>query len=286
MQLIKLFVSFIGAMPFVCQRLGGWLFGLYLNLVPNRSARVTRLNIELAFPELPCGERARLARRSLLDLGDKFFRLIATWIRPISVNQSEILEVEGLDAFLKATHSLPTLILLPHIGNWELFGNWLNQHRPYTAMFRPSRIPEISEFVRQARERGGNTLVPASTKGVKLIFKRLKQCETAILLPDQVPKNGEGTYVNFFGQSVLTPVLPYRLAKATKARIFLGSAIRAKGGFRVALTPLQQAADCKQAEWLHQMNLEIEALVRKYPNQYQWEYSRFRNAPDGSLRYD
>ena len=33
------------------------------------------------------------------------------------------------------------------------------------------------------------------------------------------------------------------------------------------------------------MNQEIETMVRADPAQYQWEYRRFRNAPDGTLRY-
>ena len=286
MHLIQRFVRLLGNMPLVFHRFGGRIIGLYLSTIPNQSSRITKLNIDLAFPELSSLERTKLARQSLFDLGDKFFRLIYTWTRPLAVNHSEVLEVEGLQNFMQESLSHPTLILLPHIGNWELFGAWLSQHRCYTAMFRPLRVPDISDLVSQARQRGGNTMVPTSTSGVKKILKNLKLRQTAIVLPDQVPKAGEGTYVHFFGHHVLTQVLPYRLAKATAARVFLGSAVRINGGFRIALTPLQVTTGCKQSDWLHQMNKAIETLVRKYPDQYQWEYGRFRNLEDGGLRYN
>ena len=286
MYLIKTFVRLLGSMPIVCHRFGGQLLGLYLIVIPNQSSRITRLNIDLAFPELSSFEKKRLVRQSLFDLADKFFRLIYTWTKTLEENQSEVLETEGLQYFLQESLSHPTLILLPHIGNWELFGAWLNQHRSYTAMFRPLRVPAFSELVSQAQKRGGNTLVPASTSGVRKILKNLKLLETAVVLPDQVPKSGEGTYVRFFGHHVSTQVLPYRLAKATAARVFLGSAVRINGGFRVVLTPLRASIEYTQTDWLCQMNKAIESLVRKYPDQYQWEYSRFRNADDGSVRYD
>lgn len=286
MQLIKQFIRLLGRMPSLMQRLAGFFVGLCLILLPNQSSRITRLNINLAFPKMSFFKKCYLICRSLLDLGDKFFRLISTWIRPLQDTQSEIHEVVGLDSFLTAAKSGPTLILLPHIGNWELFGVWLNQYFSYTAMFRPLRLSQISDLVRQSRERGGNNLVPVSRTGVKQIYKRLKQSQVVIVLPDQVPKTGGGLYVEFFGQAVLTPVLPFRLAKATNASIFLGSAIRSNGNFLITLTRLNESFNREPTEWLLEMNRAIETLVRKYPNQYQWEYKRFRNAPDGRFRYD
>ena len=152
-------------------------------------------------------------------------------------------------------------------------------------MFRPLRIYHISEMVRKARERGGNILVPATTIGVRQIWKRLNNAETAIVLPDQAPKEGEGVYVPFFGHQVLTPVLPYRLALATGAEVFIGAAVRVEHHYEIILRHLKKPLLEDQEQWLSVMNAEIETLVRQFPNQYQWEYRRFRNAPDGSLRY-
>ena len=107
----------------------------------------------------------------------------------------------------------------------------------------------------------------------------------AIVLPDQAPKEGDGQYVPFFGHEVLTPVLPYRLAVATGAAVFIGAALKKEDGYEVVLKQLPSPADHEQNAWLKLMNLEIEVLVRDNPAQYQWEYRRFRNAPDGTLRY-
>ena len=285
MQLIKRFVRFLGKMPPFLKRFLAKVVAGYLIVVPNQFARITKLNIELAYPELSEKQRLKLVRASLADLGQKFFSLINTWVRPISHSHQLIKSIRGLTTFKRVSSDKPTLILLPHIGNWELFGVWLTQHRSYMAMFRPLRVNDFSEIVREARERGGNVLVPANTRGVRQIWKRLNQAETVIILPDQAPKSGEGVYVPFFGHPVLTPVLPYRLALSAGAEVFVGAAVRVEHHYEIILRHLKKPVLGEQEQWLLMMNTEIEALVRQFPNQYQWEYRRFRNAPDGSLRY-
>ena len=285
MQLIQWFVWFLGQMPRFVKYLGAKIIGFYIIYIPNQSSQVTRKNIDLAYPELTEDQRSKLVNASLEELCGKFFDLITTWVKPVGYSQRQVSTIIGLEKFQSQSANKPTLILLPHIGNWELFGVWLTQYRSYTAMFRPLRVPEISDLVRQARERGGNHLVPATIVGVKQILKRLRQKELAIVLPDQAPKEGDGLYVPFFGHDVLTPVLPYRLALATDATVFIGAALKRDDGYEVVLKPIATPEDNEQQAWLALMNQEIEGLVRDNPVQYQWEYRRFRNAPDGTLRY-
>ncbi len=285
MQLIQRFVWFVGQMPQFLKYLAAKVIGLYMIYVPNQSMQVTRKNIDLAYPDFTDDQKATLTQNSLKELCNKFFDLITTWVKPVHYSQRQVCRISGFDEFQSESLNKPTLILLPHIGNWELFGVWLSQHRSYTAMFRPLRVPEISDMVREARERGGNYLVPATTAGVKQILKRLRRQEMAIVLPDQAPKEGDGQYVPFFGHEVLTPVLPYRLALATGAAVFIGAALKRDHGYEVVLKHLEVPVDHEQHAWLTLMNREIEDLVRDNPAQYQWEYRRFRNAPDGTLRY-
>jgi len=67
--------------------------------------------------------------------------------------------------------------------------------------------------------------------------------------------------------------------------VFIGAALKREDGYEVVLKQLTAPGDHEQRAWLTLMNHEIESLVRDDPAQYQWEYRRFRNAPDGTLRY-
>ena len=285
MQLIQWFVRFLGWMPKCLKYLLANIIGLYLVYLPTQCKRLTRQNIALAYPDDGDQQRAVLARNSLRELCNKLFDLITTWVRPVDYSLRQVSQITGFDEFQLQSRDKPTLVLLPHIGNWEVFGVWLSQYRSYTAMFRPLRVPALSDLVLQARQRGGNRLVPATTTGARQILKCLKRSDMAIVLPDQAPKDGNGLYVSFFGHEVLTPVLPYRLAISSDAIVFIGAALKREHGYEVVFRRMASAAIHEQHEWLTLLNQEIERLVRTDPAQYQWEYRRFRNAPDGTLRY-
>lgn len=286
MQLIQRFVEALGKSPVALRRVLGFLSSFWLQWLPTKSKRITGENLRLAFPYMQSSKRRKLLRASLRDLAEKFFDLLATWIQSEQVVRKWVKTSDGLSDFMLACENGPTLILLPHLGNWELFGIWLSGYRSYTAMFRPLRLNVLSVIVRGARERGGNSLVVASHIGVKALLKGLRQGETVIILPDQTPSKGKGEFVPFFGIETLTATLPYRLAQASGARIFLGYAVRSGSHYTAGLKELDLQTVQDQRQWLQQMNLEIEGLVRAYPEQYQWEYSRFRRAPDDTLRYD
>lgn len=282
MQLIQGIVRIIGLIPRPAQRLLGLLIAQVMRFLPTQTGRLTEMNIDLAYPELSQPERKRLTHASLEELSHKFFDLINTWTHPHHVLRSQITAVEAPD--LTEYVDRPTLVLLPHLGNWELFGVWISQIRPYTALFRPLRTPVFSDLVKTARERGGNRLVPTDSSGIKSLLRDLKSGKQAIVLPDQSPVDG-GIFASFFGIATATATLPYRLAKSANAHVLIGAAIRQGRGYKIIVRELAPAGAMDQDQWLIQMNAEIETLVRQYPEQYQWEYRRFRKAPDGTLRY-
>ncbi len=283
MQLIQWFVRFLGCLPPNVRRGVGAILGRFLQFWPTKTRAMTHTNIQLAFPELSRHAQNKLVNASLRELGWKSLELLSTWHRPLEQIRADIHTVECPDGVLDP-HKEPTLILLPHLGNWELFGVWLSSIRPYTAMFRPLRAPQFTDVVKSARERDGNTLVPTTPAGIKTLLRDLKSGKQAIVLPDQSPTD-RGVFTSFFGIETATTTLPYRLAFASKAQVVLGAAVWDDEGYRILVRPLPRADELDQHAWLSNMNVEIERLVSVYPDQYQWEYRRFRKAPDGSLRY-
>ena len=178
-----------------CQRLSPFIFWSYQIIL----LRLQKLNIELAYPELSERQRLEIVRASLTDLGQKFFSLISTWVRPTQNSYQLVKVVSGLNTFQNTSAKKPTLILLPHIGNWELFGVWLTQYRSAT---QPCFVHYASIIFPKWCERHASAaeiflfLLPRSVW--RQIWKRLNNAETAIRsFPDQAPKEGEGVYVPF-----------------------------------------------------------------------------------------
>ncbi|HAN80718.1 MAG TPA: hypothetical protein DCQ47_04615, partial [Gammaproteobacteria bacterium] len=61
-QLIKRFVWFLGNMPLFLRRYLAKIVTVYLLVIPNQFAKITKLNVELAYPELSEKQRLRLVR--------------------------------------------------------------------------------------------------------------------------------------------------------------------------------------------------------------------------------
>lgn len=284
--MIQKAIRVIGALPSGIRRTLAGVLAIGVCVIPNQTARMTRTNLRLAFPHLGWLRRQLLACHSIYELAQKSFDIAATWVRPPGELARWVQSSEGLDVFLALPADQPKLVLLPHLGNWELFGMWLSAYQPYTAMFRPLREQSLTDLVRDARMRGGNHLVPTDAGGLRQLMSALRSGGAVIVLPDQSPHAGQGIYVPFFGLETLTPTLIARLIQKTHASVFMACAVRQGGAYHAVIERVESLEGVPNTvEISRRMNQAIEALVRRYPAQYQWEYRRFRNAPDGTLRY-
>ena len=249
-----------------------------------REKFVTAINIALCLPELDAAGRARLVRASLLDFGQTALEMPKVWQSSPAAVIAAVREIDGEHVLERARAAgRGVLILGPHHGNWEVAGFYLGHRYGITSMYLPSENPAMNALVSAARSRSGSTLVPADTSGVRSVLKALKQGGLVGVLPDQVPKLAGAEFAAFFGQPALTMTLASNLLQKTGARAVLAVALRLPGGgFRMVYRepdPELYAADTVRS--LTALNRSVEALVREHPEQYQWEYKRFKARPDG-----
>ncbi len=252
-----------------------WVFGA-------GGKRITRRNLKLCFPDLSEAERERLGRQSLAHTG----RLVAEtgmcwhwpearWQRTIESVQGEQLVSDGLAS------GDGVLLLVPHIGNWEVVALYLGRYRLH-ALYDPPRLAGLDRALRRARNRGGAQLFPIDKRGILSVVRALRDGRLVGLLPDQVPDREAGVYVPFFGERALTMTLAQRLAKRSRARLVLGWGLRTSRGFSIGFEPLPDTLRSDNpGEAAAAMNREIERLVTRHPAQYQWEYKRFKRQPRG-----
>jgi KDO2-lipid IV(A) lauroyltransferase len=266
----------------------GYGIGYGLWRFNSRERRIAAANIAHCLPEWSEAERALLLRETLIDFGQMALEIAKVWFTPPPHVVAQILHVEG-EELLKAAmaEGRGVLMLAPHHGNWEMLGLYLGRYYGLTTMYLPAKDPALDELVRLARTRGGAAVAPASNSGVRTMLKVLKQGGLAGVLPDQVPKQAGAEFSTFFGQPALTMTLPSNLLQKTGAQALFGCAFRVgRGkGFRIvfrAADPEIYAKDLSVS--LAAMNRGVEAFVRECPQQYQWEYKRFKVQPDGLPR--
>ncbi|MDP4302396.1 lysophospholipid acyltransferase family protein [Leptothrix discophora] len=218
------------------------------------------------------------------------------WARPHDSRLGELVSWDGaerIDAALAAGRGL--VILTPHLGSFEIIGQayaerW-GHRQPMTAMYRPPRKAWLRELVAHARTRPGLQTAPATLVGVRQMIRALRSGGTIGLLPDQVPPEGMGVWVPFFGRPAYTMTLAARLLQQTGAACLMVSAERLGGqrGYRLrvelpaepmpgtdAMPMAGVDAQALAEAGASVVNREMERMIRRLPGQYLWGYHRYK----------
>lgn len=269
-----------------CLGRASWLTG-------SRMAATTRTNLAICFPRISESERLLLGKISLSSTFQTMAECGPVWLWPAQKVLDHVLEVEGLDLLRDAqARQKGTVVIAPHLGNWEVFGLYLNQCGcgQSSQLYQAPKDARLDRLVFAARSRAGAHMVATDNKGVIALLKALKSGEIVGILPDQVPNESHsGDFAPFFGKDVQTMTLVSRLLQKTGARAVLGFAARitrqGRPGWKVIF---QQPPDEIYAEHMQKslaaLNAGIEHAIQAFPDQYQWEYKRFKRVPPGQQR--
>lgn len=291
--LLYLLAAATARLPWRWQRaLGDALAALWRRL-DARESRVSRRNLELAYPALDAAARARLHREVLRTTARQALETLVLWTRPHAANLAMLRESHGTDLFDAAIAAgRGVIVAAPHHGNWELLNQWLASRTPLAILYKPpeSRIGEA--FLRRVRADDANAArveqVPAEGSAVRRLLRVLQGGGVVGILPDQQPKGGDGVFAPFFGIEALTMTLLPRLAARTGATVLFAycERIDAPGAapafaLRIEAAPDDIAAD-DPAQGARALNAGVERIARRDPAQYQWTYKRYSRRPPGS----
>ena len=252
-----------------------------------RESRVTRRNLELAYPELSAAQRARLHRDVLRSTARQTLETLYLWTHDPAANLARHLRERHGQALYDAARASGkgVIVVAPHYGNWELLNQWLASRGPFAFVYAPPESPAGNAFLQLAR--GGDNVrqVRAEGAAVRQLFKVLKDGGTVAILPDQQPKNGDGVFVPFFGVQALTMTLVNRLAERTGATVLCAWCERTGPGLQFALhvePAPERIADPDPQTAATALNAGVERIARRDPAQYQWTYKRYSLRPPGS----
>jgi KDO2-lipid IV(A) lauroyltransferase len=226
-------------------------------------------------------------RAAVADAGRLVMELPRLWLRPRDKAIADPVQWEGaelLEALLARGRGL--VLLTPHMGSFEVsaqaYAERFGSLQPITVLYRPARQDWLRELEETARARAALSTAPANLAGVRLMMRALRRGETVGLLPDQVPPDGMGVWVPFFGRPAYTMTLAARLVQQTGAAVaVLWTERLAQGAgyvVRAMALPYElptQAGDDEASALA--INRSMEAVIRMKPSQYLWGYNRYKN---------
>ena len=226
---------------------------------------------------------ARLARDNAAEIGKGAAELAWALFRPVEEVAGLVKELDGWETVERLrAEGRPILFVTPHLGGYDIAGRYLWSRLPIMAMYRPHKLGWLDEVIREGRNRGaapdGSNVAPANMAGVRMLLRHLRKGGCTVILPDQVPGQGEGEWVDFFGRPAYTMTLTGRLQEASGAAIVFCFAERLPGsrGFRLHLRALEGPLPAGRAAAALAVNRGVEALVRLAPAQYLWGYNRYK----------
>jgi KDO2-lipid IV(A) lauroyltransferase len=227
------------------------------------------------------------ARPAIASAGRMVAELPFLWLRPAGEPIRPQLNWEGQALITNALQAGRGIVFMtPHMGSFEVTVQAVAQvfaarFGPTTVLYRPARKAALRAVMDASRARPGVVTAPATLGGVRQMIRALRRGEGVGLLPDQVPPEGMGVWVPFFGKPAYTMTLAARLVQQTGATPLLawGERLAGGAGYTLHISELPEPLprdDATQAESAAIINRAMERLIRQCPQQYLWGYNRYK----------
>jgi len=176
------------------------------------------------------------------------------------------------------------MVLTGHLGSWELLSDAAGVlGYPMNVIYRPLDFKPLDWFFANLRSRSGARLFPKAS-AMRKVLRSLQDNQLVGTLLDQNSVRRAGVFVDFFGKPACTnkglalivqktrsPVIPIFLVReADKYRMVIGPEI-----------PLSLTGDKNRdmEKNTRQFNRVIEAMIRRYPEQWFWVHRRWKTRP-------
>jgi KDO2-lipid IV(A) lauroyltransferase len=253
---------------------------------------VAMRNLAIAFPDYEISRH----REILTGMYRNWGRMAAEWCHLPKLGPAQIgnfVSYDGVDNW-HAGEALSAgrggILVTAHFGNWELMAHAhaLNGH-PIAIVYRPLRNRLIDRTVSAQRAQVGNQVIARKGAGHDVI-KRLRRNEHVVLPIDLDVRRG--VFVNFFGCLASTTEAPARLALASGAPVAPVFIVREAESLRhrIIIRPVIEVIPGRDRlatirDYTQRFSTEVEAMIRRYPDHWNWIHRRWKTRPAGEKRF-
>jgi lipopolysaccharide heptosyltransferase II len=252
-------------------------FGAWLILPHYR--RLSLRNLSIAFaPEKTPAELRRLVRQHFQQLGANILCSVKLGAMPVDQIEQRV-EIENIDLIHQhLRHGRPVVLLLSHLGNWELCAQLLPKFIGYvrnSTIYQRLGNRRIDEHVRRLRARTGVEMFDRK-EGFQKAIDLLRGGGAIGILCDQ-HAGDQGLWVPFFGKLASTSPLPALLAKRTNAAL-VGIAFYTSGlaRWRVVIGPSLETKGNSLEALTAQANQVVAGQIRLAPADWFWVHNRWK----------
>jgi Kdo2-lipid IVA lauroyltransferase/acyltransferase len=278
----------LGWLPRPLARACSTTLALVAYICLGRLQRVGQRNLELAFPALPLKTRKRILWCEYLHLGYQLVEFCRMH-RYTPENTRSWLRTEGLEHYLAAqARGKGVLIVTGHLGAWELSSFYHSlMGYPMGMVIRRLDNRQLDTFVNRIRCMHGNNVLHKDDFGRGLLTA-MRNGGTVGILMDTNMTPPQGAFVKFFGVEACTATGLAHVARKTGAAVLPGFMLWEPAEQRYTLRfgpeiaiPHTEDVAADILEGTQHCTSEIEAWIRRYPDQWLWIHRRWKTRPPG-----
>jgi KDO2-lipid IV(A) lauroyltransferase len=274
----------ITRLPHRWQIKSGIIIGKILYLFPGQLKKITEKNIQLCFPHLTSEQQIEFVKKSFESVGIALIETAMAWWLPEEKLHC-LYQIHGLQYAEEAFAKGKGIILIgPHFTCLELVGRLIGLKYTFGVMYRPHKKPIISFL----HERFRKFAVYIPRNKIRQLFSALKN-NTAIWYAydiDGGPKHS--VFAPFFGIPTASMTAITRIIRLSGAAVVPISFHRRDHDFGYDLTLLPALENFPSEDPVAdatRLNTILEKAILEKPEQYVWQYKRFKTRPPGEKRF-
>jgi len=281
-------LKLMGLLPRPAARFVGAAFAAAAYAVRAPLRRAALFNLRLAFPDWTEGQRRRVVRSMIRQVGWMAgeFSQFPKYTRE---NIERVVILDGFENFDSARRrGKGVLFLTGHMSAWELapFAQALYGY-PLHFLARPVANQRVDALINAYRCRSGNQPIEKN-RAARAVLKVLAEGGTVGILSDHNAVLEESVFVDFFGIPASTTSGLARIALRTGAAVVPGFLSWDETGrkYRLRFEPAVTIArtgdeEADVIENTARFTRAIEDYIRAHPGQWLWVHKRWKTRPPG-----
>ena len=243
-----------------------------------RSKKIIHKNIKRALPDINNENLETLTRLMWNNYGRTFAEYI--FLKDFRIGKfSSNIEIEGKEILEKIKKNNQQVVFVSgHLSNFELMAMFIEKNGiNLLAIYRPLNNLFLNPFMEKIRRKYiCKHQIKKGIGGTKNLIKYKKQNFSTALMIDQ--RVSEGILSPFFKQEAFTTTIPAQLVKKFNIPVVPVYIERIKDiTFKITIkNPIFFSKEKSVENITDELNLELEKLILKKPEQWIWSHNRWK----------
>lgn len=269
-----------------------WQFGIGTGLgrvlycFPTQLKRTSIINIQLCLPELTDRQRTLLVKKNFESVGTGIIEAAMAWWMPDHKLKC-LFRVTGIEHVENASAKGKGIILVgPHFTCLEMICRLLGMKYTFSVMYRPHKKRLLAFIQERFRTKHNVKYIPRNR--VRELYRALENNATIWYAYDVDGGEKRSVFAPFFNVPTASLTAVSRLVQHSGAAVVPISFYRNDEEmlYEIKLLPaLENFPSDNFITDATRLNILLENAVRQKPEQYVWQYKRFKTRPSGEKRF-